>query len=67
MLGLVPGLIMTIVVAGFVLYTSLVLWYMLPWENILSPFLHFPFILARSSAPSPPPKKGGDWAVVVVL
>jgi amino acid permease len=26
-LGLVPGLILTVVVAGLVLYTSLVLWY----------------------------------------
>lgn len=26
-LGLVPGLILTVVIAGLVLYTSLVLWY----------------------------------------
>lgn len=28
-LGLVPGLILTVVVAGIVLYTSLIIWYVL--------------------------------------
>lgn len=40
-LGLVPGLILTVVVAGLVLYTSLVLWYVTFEPRLHKPFLKF--------------------------
>lgn len=32
-LGLVPGLILTVVIAGIVLYTSLITWYDTPFND----------------------------------